>query len=100
MNKKEANTQSETPDKPELNKEECATQEDTNTVMAKESENSESEKNSNESTNIPKEDFKSLYLISVADLENFRKRVAKDKQEIIKWPTGLLLNLYCPLLTQ
>ena len=55
-------------------------------------------KNSNESASTPKEDFKSLYLRSVADLENFRKRVAKDKQEIIKMANGSLIESLLPVI--
>lgn len=100
MNKKEADTQSETSDKPEVNEETGATQENANTAKAQESENSkaESAKNSNESASTPKEDFKSLYLRSVADLENFRKRVAKDKQEIIKMANGSLIESLLPVI--
>jgi len=100
MNKKEANTQSETSDKPEVNEEAGATQENANTAKAQDSENSkaDSAKNSNESASTPKEDFKSLYLRSVADLENFRKRVAKDKQEIIKMANGSLIESLLPVI--
>ena len=100
MNKKEADTQSETSDKPEVNEETGATQENSNTTKTQESENSkaESAKNSNESACTPKEDFKSLYLRSVADLENFRKRVAKDKQEIIKMANGSLIESLLPVI--
>ena len=100
MNKKEADTQSETSDKPEVNEETGATHENANTAKAQESENSkaESAKNSNESASTPKEDFKSLYLRSVADLENFRKRVAKDKQEIIKMANGSLIESLLPVI--
>ena len=100
MNKKEADTQSETSDKPEVNEETGATQENANTAKAQESENSkaESAKNSNEPASTPKEDFKSLYLRSVADLENFRKRVAKDKQEIIKMANGSLIESLLPVI--
>ena len=102
MNKKEADTQSETSDKPEVNEEAGDTQENSNTAKAQESENSraESTKNSNESASTPKEDFKSLYLRSVADLENFENESLKINKKLSKWPTGLLLNPYCPLLTQ
>ena len=100
MNKKEADTQSETSDKPEVNEETGATQENANTAKTQKSENSkaESAKNSNESASTPKEDFKSLYLRSVADLENFRKRVAKDKQEIIKMANGSLIESLLPVI--
>ena len=100
MNKKEADTQSETSDKPEVNEEAGATQENANTAKTQKSENSkaESAKNSNESASTPKEDFKSLYLRSVADLENFRKRVAKDKQEIIKMANGSLIESLLPVI--
>ena len=100
MNKKEADTQSDTSDKPEVNEGAGATQENSNTAKAQESENSkaDSAKNSNASANNTKEDFKSLYLRSVADLENFRKRVAKDKQEIIKVANGALIESLLPVI--
>ena len=100
MNNKEADTKSETSNKPEENEEAYATQENFDTEKAKESENSkaDSAKNSNASASAPKEDFKSLYLRSVADLENFRKRVAKDKQEIIKMANGTLIESLLPII--
>ena len=100
MNKKEVDTQSETSEKPQVNEESGDTQENAHTEKAKESENSkaESAKNSNKPASTQKEDFKSLYLRSVADLENFRKRVAKDKQEIIKMANGSLIESLLPVI--
>ena len=100
MNKKEADTQSKTSEKPEVNEEAGDTQENAHTAKAQEAENSkaEAEKNSSKSASTPKEDFKSLYLRSVADLENFRKRVAKDKQEIIKMANGSLIECLLPVI--
>ena len=98
MNKKEADTQSETSEKPKVNEDAGDTQENANTAKAQESKKTESAKDSNTSASTPKEDFKSLYLRSVADLENFRKRVAKDKQEIIKMANRSLIESLLPVI--
>tara|TARA_B100001093_G_scaffold201508_1_gene193548 strand:+ start:2280 stop:2807 length:528 start_codon:yes stop_codon:yes gene_type:complete len=44
------------------------------------------------------EDFQSLYLRAAADLENFRKRVAKEKQGIIKMANASLLESLLPII--
>lgn len=88
MKKKETGTQSESPETPEINKDTDATQVEGKPESAKEA--------GDASSTTPKEDFKSLYLRSVADLENFRKRVAKDKQDIIKMANGSLIESLLP----
>ena len=90
MKKKETGTQSESPETPEINKDTDATQVDGKPESAKET--------GDASSTTPKEDFKSLYLRSVADLENFRKRVAKDKQDIIKMANGSLIESLLPVI--
>lgn len=90
MNKKESDTQSEAPETPEVKEAEGASHEDAKTEAAKKTESA--------SSSSPKEDFQSLYLRSVADLENFRKRVAKDKQEIIKMANGSLIESLLPVM--
>jgi molecular chaperone GrpE len=90
MNKKESDTQSEAPETPEVNEAEGASHEDAKTETAKKTESA--------SSSTSKEDFQSLYLRSVADLENFRKRVAKDKQEIIKMANGSLIESLLPVM--
>lgn len=101
MNKKESDTQSETPETPQVNEEAGKTQGDSKTAKTQETENSTTEsakKTDAPSSTATKEDFKSLYLRSVADLENFRKRVAKDKQEIIKMANGALIESLLPVI--
>ena len=100
MNKTEADTKSEASDTPEVNEKAGANQKDLNAEKTQQSENSkvDSAKNLNDPTSSSKEDFKSLYLRSVADLENFRKRVAKDKQEIIKMANGSLIESLLPVI--
>ena len=51
-----------------------------------------------ENKEIQKEDYKSQFLRSVADLENFRKRVAKEKQEIIKMANASLIESLLPVI--
>lgn len=101
MNKKESDTQSEAPESPNLDEATSAPQSDAKISDTQKTGklNTDSPKESNQSTSdSPKEDFKSLYLRSLADLENFRKRVAKDKQDIIKMANGSLIESLLPVI--
>ena len=104
MNKKESDKQSDTfenPETPEANADAGATHADAKKFEAQKAENSKTEsakETDANSSDSPKEDFKSLYLRSVADLENFRKRVAKDKQDIIKMANGSLIESLLPVI--
>ena len=53
---------------------------------------------SSESAHSPKEDYQTLYIRAMADLENFRKRVSKDKQEIIKMANASLFEALLPII--
>ena len=91
MNKKESDTPSEAP---EVDKEggENQTQSEASNKNKADTSKAEPVKE------VKKEDFQSLYLRSVADLENFRKRVAKDKQDIIKMANGSLIESLLPVI--
>ncbi|MDG1701509.1 MAG: nucleotide exchange factor GrpE [Opitutae bacterium] len=91
MNKKESDTLSETP---EDDKEASDTSSNAEASSTNEAETPKPEA----VKEVKKEDFKSLYLRSVADLENFRKRVAKDKQDIIKMANGSLIESLLPVI--
>lgn len=91
MNKKESDTLSETP---EVDKEASDTSSNAEASSTNEAETPKPEA----VKEVKKEDFKSLYLRSVADLENFRKRVAKDKQDIIKMANGSLIESLLPVI--
>lgn len=95
MNKKESDTQSEAP---EVNEAANTTEESAKASSNNEAETSKKEPAKEVKNEAPKEDFKSLYLRSVADLENFRKRVVKDKQEIIKMANGSLIESLLPVI--
>lgn len=58
----------------------------------------EAEATADEQKETPQEDFQSLYLRTAADLENFRKRVAKEKQAIIRMANGSLLESLLPII--
>lgn len=51
-----------------------------------------------EATQTEAEDFRIRYLRSVADLENFRKRVAKDKASLIKTANASLIESLLPVI--
>ena len=51
-----------------------------------------------DSAHSQKEDYQTLYLRAMADLENFRKRVSKDKQEIIKMANASLFEALLPII--
>ena len=101
MNKKESDIQSEAPES--TNFDESANTTKTDEKISDSQKNGELKAEATKATNqntsdSPKEDFKSLYLRSLADLENFRKRVAKDKQEIIKMANGSLIESLIPVI--
>ena len=101
MNKKEPDTQSEVQESPNLDEANSTPLSDAKISKTQKTGklNNESAKEANQSTSdSPKEDFKSLYLRSLADLENFRKRVAKDKQDIIKMANGSLIESLLPVI--
>ena len=101
MKKQESDRPSETPENPEAKEATSATETDAETPDAQKTENANkaSARQSDEpASDSPKEDFKSLYLRSLADLENFRKRVAKDKQDIIKMANGSLIESLLPVI--
>ena len=101
MNKKESDIQSETPESTSLDESASAAQSDEkiSDCQKKRKLNAEAAKTVNQNTSdSPKEDFKSLYLRSLADLENFRKRAAKDKQDIIKMANGSLIESLLPVI--
>ena len=101
MKKQESDRPSETPENLEAKEATSATETDAETPDAQKTENANkaSARQSDEpASDSPKEDFKSLYLRSLADLENFRKRVAKDKQDIIKMANGSLIESLLPVI--
>lgn len=44
------------------------------------------------------EDYQALYLRAMADLENFRKRVSKDKQDLIKMANATIFEALLPVI--
>ena len=64
-------------------------------VEAGDTERSTRKDNSNDPI---QEDYQALYLRAMADLENFRKRVSKDKQEIIKMANASIVEALLPVI--